>query len=72
MTQVTEVGVGSFIGNGDLEFNIPGEEIYETLSSSWGPSFGFYLYISAIVLTLSLSVFKLRKILLERKLEISD
>ena len=72
MTQVTEVGVGSFIGNGDLEINIPGEKMYETLSCGWGPGFGFYLFISAIILALLLSLFRIREIFLERKARLSD
>lgn len=72
MTQVTEVGVGSFMGNGDLEINIPGEEMYETLSCGWGPGFGFYLYITAIALIMLLILFRIRKIFLERKEKILD
>ena len=53
MSQLTELGVGSFMGNGDLEISLPGLGDVKTLSCSWGPSFGFYLgFISIIILTI--------------------
>jgi len=53
MSIFSDTIVGSFIGEGDLDVLIPGEEKYITVSTSWGPSLGFYLLIcSIIILTL--------------------
>lgn len=52
-SQITELGVGSFIGSGDLETTIPGVAEMEIVPSSWGPGIGFILgIISFIVLAL--------------------
>jgi hypothetical protein len=65
-SQVTEVGVGSFFGNGNLDISIPGEDTYETLICSWGPGFGFYLYIFASLLLIVLNLFIIKKKLLKK------
>jgi magnesium-transporting ATPase (P-type) len=49
MSQLTEVGVGSFIGNGNIETTIPGVAESKVLPCSWGPNIGFYLGIITIV-----------------------
>jgi hypothetical protein len=49
MGQITEVGVGSFIGSGDLETNLPGIAESEILESSWGPGTGFILAIISLL-----------------------
>ena len=48
MSQLTEVGVGSFIGNGNIETTIPGVTESKVLPCSWGPNIGFYLGIITI------------------------
>jgi len=50
MGQITEIGVGSFIGTGNIETNLPGIAESEILQSSWGPGIGFILAIIDIVL----------------------
>jgi len=50
MGQITEVGVGSFMGSGDLETSLPGIAESEILPSSWGPGVGFILTLISFVL----------------------
>lgn len=51
MVQVTEIGVGSFIGNGDIETTIAGTGEAVGIPCSWGPGLGFIIgTISLIVL----------------------
>jgi len=57
MSRLTEVGVGSFIGSGNLETTLPGIAESEILPCNWGPGIGFYLAIIAAVL-LFLCLFK--------------
>lgn len=49
MIQITQVSVGSFIGEGELEITIPGLAENKILQCSWGPNIGFYLVILAII-----------------------
>ena len=50
MGQITDVGVGSFIGSDDLETNLPGIAESEMLQSSWGPGIGFILAIISLII----------------------
>ena len=50
MGQITEVGVGSFMGKGDLETSLPGIAESEILPSSWGPGIGFILVLVSFTL----------------------
>jgi len=62
MSQLTEVGVGTFIGNGDIETTIPGVAESKVLPCSWGPNIGFYLGIITIVTLMINSIYhKIRK-----------
>ena len=58
MGQITDVGVGSFMGSDDLETSLPGIAEREILPSSWGPGIGFYLGIIAFVVLVVISVYK--------------
>ena len=58
MSQVTNIGVGSFSGNGDLDVTLPGEEGTVVLSCSWGPGVGFYLSIAAVLSLICLQLYK--------------
>jgi hypothetical protein len=61
-SQLTQVGVGSFMGSGDLDVTIPGGIEQATISCSWGPGIGFYLLIpSLILLILTLFIKKIEK-----------
>jgi hypothetical protein len=48
----TETSVGSIMGSGTLNSNIPGEETTITLESNWGLGIGFYgvIGITAILI----------------------
>ncbi len=50
MSQLTEIGVGSFIGSGDIDTTIPGEPENVLVNCSWGPALGFYLAILSFIL----------------------
>jgi len=47
MSLVTDVGVGSFSGDGDLDISIPGLQENAIVLCSWGPGIGFYLSVVA-------------------------
>jgi hypothetical protein len=58
MSELGKVTVGNFLGSGDINFAIPGENMDITISSSWGPDLGFYLLIgSVLVLILSFCLY---------------
>jgi hypothetical protein len=59
MLQLTEVGVGGFIGDGELEITLPGIAENKMLHCSWGPGIGFYLSVIA-VLVLLVDFFKIK------------
>ena len=63
MSQVTDMGVGSFSGRGDLDISIPGLQENAVVTCSWGPGIGFYFGILAIM-----SMFVLSSLKLVRKL----
>ena len=58
MMQLTDVGVGGFMGSGDLDITLPGVADNQILNCSWGPGIGFYLGIIAIICLIVLSLFK--------------
>jgi len=61
-SQLTQVGVGSFMGSGNLDVTIPGGIEQTAISCSWGPGIGFYLLIpSLILLILTLFIKKIEK-----------
>jgi len=63
-SQLTNVGVGSFLGSGKLAINIPGGQDQIMLPCSWGPGIGFYLASLVIVfLTIILIKNKVKKLL---------
>jgi hypothetical protein len=49
-SQVTQVGVGSFLGSRTLDVSIPGEVEQVAIPCSWGPGVGFYLLVLSMVL----------------------
>lgn len=58
-SQVTQVGVGSFMGSGTLDVSLPGGTEQVKVPCSWGPGLGFCLIIAAAVLAL-LAIFARR------------
>jgi len=49
-SQLTQVGVGSFMGSGTLDVTIPGYSMQTAVPCAWGPGIGFYLLIVSFVL----------------------
>jgi hypothetical protein len=49
-SQLTQVGVGSFMGSGTLDITVPGQLVQTAIPCSWGPSISFYLLILSFVL----------------------
>jgi hypothetical protein len=58
MSQIAEVGVGSFIGNGEIDTVLPGTAENKILSSTWGPGIGFYLGLLSLILLVILFLFE--------------
>jgi hypothetical protein len=48
--QLTQIGVGSFMGSKTLDVTIPGQSIQTAVPCSWGPGIGFYLLITSLIL----------------------
>ncbi|MCK5459427.1 MAG: carboxypeptidase regulatory-like domain-containing protein, partial [Thermoplasmatales archaeon] len=63
MNELAEVGIGSFIGERNLEVSIPGEEMAAHIDCSWGPSAGFYLYVLSIIILILIIIFNVKKIM---------
>jgi hypothetical protein len=58
MSELGKITVGNFIGSGDINFVIPGENMDLIIPSSWGPDLGFYLLIcSAVVLIIGFCLY---------------
>ena len=66
ISEMTKVGVGSFIGGGKLNISIVGEGIREVVYCNWGPSIGFYLLVLATVILISNTVFSIKKSIYNR------
>jgi len=62
MNELAEVGIGGFIGSGNLDISIPGEENSVAILCNWGPNIGFYLYAISIILIMVILVFNVKKI----------
>ncbi len=52
MSEVTKVGVGSFMDADTVSISIPGEATQIDMKCHWGPSIGFYLTIIALIIAL--------------------
>ncbi|EMR73985.1 hypothetical protein MBGDN05_00358 [Thermoplasmatales archaeon SCGC AB-539-N05] len=63
MSEIASVGVGGFLGSGNLDITIPGEGTYENMFCSWGPGIGLYLYVLSAIITLFIVVQIIRKML---------
>jgi hypothetical protein len=58
---LTEVGVGSFMGDGSIDTSLPGISESKVLPCNWGPGVGFYLgLISLIILIVILGYNKMK------------
>ncbi len=62
MSMLTEVGLGSFIGSGDVETSLPGLSESKVLPSQWGPGIGFILGLISVIILLISSIYgRIRK-----------
>lgn len=62
MSQFAEIGIGSFIGSGNLDINIPGETLEKSIICNWGPTTGFFVYVISIITLLLIIVLKKKRI----------
>lgn len=68
ISQLTQIGVGSVMGSGNLDVNIPGQIESAGINCSWGPAISFYLAVFIVVMLSALQFFKTKIIMfLERK-----
>jgi hypothetical protein len=66
MSELANATVGSFIGSGNLDVDIFGENIFEKISCSWGPGVGFYiLFLAFLILGIVLFLEKKKNYKLE-------
>lgn len=61
ISALSEIGVGSFFGEGDINVRIPGEYASATTHGYWGPNISFYILISTSLITTSILFYRLRK-----------
>jgi hypothetical protein len=59
MSAFTEVGVGSFLGQGIIDVSVQGEGTATSVFCEWGPGIGFWLYGLSAFILLSTLVFVL-------------
>jgi hypothetical protein len=57
MQQITEIGVGTIFGSGELDITLPGGIGTDTINCIWGFSTGYYLIILALILYLVISFY---------------
>jgi len=58
MTSLSEVSVGTFIGSGELDVSIPGQNEHVGMLSTWGPSIGYYSIIIAMIVYVGLFLYQ--------------
>ena len=61
MSELSNAIVGGLIGNGEVNFSIPGEDMLLKLPSIWGPSIGFYICLLGAILTMFVLFFEKKK-----------
>lgn len=62
MSILSGIGMGSFIGDGNVDVSIPGEGAFSSIFCSWGgASLGFYLYIVDTIVLLANIIFNKSK-----------
>ena len=61
MSDLANITVGSFIGNGNINFDIYADNALQSIACSWGPGIGFYIFVSSIVILLFVSFITIRK-----------
>jgi hypothetical protein len=61
MFEFSNSTVGSIFGSGDLDIDIPGENMYIAIPCVWGPNIGFYLFLFSTILTTLVIFFENKK-----------
>jgi hypothetical protein len=61
MSAFTDVGVGSFLGQGIIDVSVQAEGTATSVFCQWGPGIGFWLYGLAVLVLLSILVLTLIK-----------
>jgi hypothetical protein len=69
ISTMAKIGVGSFIGEGNIELGIIGEETIEIVHGSWGPSFGFIFIIIISIISIIILANDFKRFILKRKRE---
>ena len=55
---LTKVSVETFIGEGVINFSLPGENVRISAEAFWGPSLGFYLCLISIIIVTAIALLK--------------
>ena len=58
---MAKVGVGGFLGEGDIDTSILGEGGSIKINSNWGPSFGFYLCLISTLILIGIFIYRFKK-----------
>ena len=66
MSELTNIVVGSVLGSGNIEIDIPGEDMTEYISCSWGFNLGLYLIIASSIISGLLFLLNLRKMIFKK------
>ncbi|PNX47076.1 MAG: hypothetical protein BV457_06390, partial [Thermoplasmata archaeon M9B1D] len=61
MSELANIIVGNFIGNGNINFDVYADNIFESIACSWGPGIGFYMFVSSIVILLFVNFITIKK-----------
>jgi hypothetical protein len=67
MSELTSIGVGSVLGSGKIEIDIPGENMIELISCSWGFTLGLYLIFASSIISGLLILLNLKEIIFKKK-----
>jgi len=66
ISTLAKLGVGSFMGSGNIDVNIIGEGLRGSVYCNWGPNLGFILCLASIIVLLSILVFNIKKAISNR------
>jgi hypothetical protein len=66
MSTLSEISVGTFMGNGPLDISVGGQERFQQIPSHWGPSIGFYALLISLIITFLPLINTFRKTMVNR------
>jgi hypothetical protein len=67
MSELTSIGVGSVLGSGNIDIDIPGENMIESISCSWGFNLGLYLILGSSIISGFLILLNIREFVFKKK-----